>query len=201
MTEMTCPEIAEQLPELLYGGKQSAELQDHLDGCPLCREEFARLEKLKGLLPQTVADPPKDLVSRSMAAVMGEADVKVTLVQRFDRWLQGLSRHQPSRLSWTAAAVFCVFLMMPVLYPNVVRFHSSGAAAACHTNVRALSSALEHYANDHHQRYPNHLEDLVPQYVKKIPVCPTAGKDTYSVGYVPSADGHSFKLECALHPE
>lgn len=43
--------------------------------------------------------------------------------------------------------------------------------------------------------YPTTLADLVPRYIKVIPNCPSARRDTYSVSY--HARGDEFTLHCS----
>lgn len=52
----------------------------------------------------------------------------------------------------------------------------------CIQNVSVMKSALQKY-NQKYGVYPRELKDLVPDYVKEIPVCPVAGTDTYSPSY------------------
>lgn len=56
-------------------------------------------------------------------------------------------------------------------------------AGLCYRNLARISLALENYARDHNGEYPESLNRLVPDYIRKIPVCPEAGVDTYSATY------------------
>jgi serine/threonine protein kinase len=55
---------------------------------------------------------------------------------------------------------------------------------SCTSNLFEISMALEAYARDHNGDYPPKLENLVPKYLKSIPTCPSAGRDTYSRSYL-----------------
>ena len=39
---------------------------------------------------------------------------------------------------------------------------------------------MEMWSTDNSGRYPTSLEQLVPNYLRTIPLCPEAGRDTYS---------------------
>lgn len=49
-----------------------------------------------------------------------------------------------------------------------------GDAAACRTNLKNLSTALELYSTDF-PGYPVELERLAPEYVRSLPTCPSGG--------------------------
>jgi hypothetical protein len=42
----------------------------------------------------------------------------------------------------------------------------------CRDNLQVLLRATEKYAKDHQNRYPNRLQELVPQYLVQLPRCP-----------------------------
>lgn len=53
----------------------------------------------------------------------------------------------------------------------------------CRENLKDIEEALVHYRSENYGRYPQKLQELVPEYIKSIPVCPAAGVDTYSESY------------------
>lgn len=55
--------------------------------------------------------------------------------------------------------------------------------AQCEANLKDIAAAIEKFANEHNATYPKALNELVPKYLKSIPPCPAAGKDTYSRSY------------------
>lgn len=70
----------------------------------------------------------------------------------------------------------------------------------CSENMNAiLAPAIASYAEDHGRQYPPSLEALVPKYIAKLPVCPEAGRDTYSDVYKVLPDGQ-YPLFCSAHP-
>ena len=56
-------------------------------------------------------------------------------------------------------------------------------AGLCYRNLARISTALDNYAKDNEGNYPQNLDELVPKYMDKIPLCPQSGTDTYSVSY------------------
>lgn len=53
------------------------------------------------------------------------------------------------------------------------------------------------WAEDHGGRFPKRLELLVPNYLRKIPECPSAARDTYSETYGVSRGGHFYGVCCS----
>ena len=67
-----------------------------------------------------------------------------------------------------------------IVYPNFVRARQQGQLTACKSNLKNIATGLEMWSTDNAGRYPTSLEALVPNYLRAIPLCPSAGKDTYS---------------------
>ncbi|MBI2265369.1 MAG: hypothetical protein HYU64_09390 [Armatimonadetes bacterium] len=68
--------------------------------------------------------------------------------------------------------------------------------AGCWCNCRCIATALESYAAEHRGLYPRSLSSLYSGYLKHLPKCPAAGKDTYSPSYIVSADGRACTFHC-----
>lgn len=92
-----------------------------------------------------------------------------------------------------ALAAACVLVLI-VISPTYYRGWASGDVTACRLNQETVAQALEVYKKDH-GRYPEQLESLVPDYLKSVPPCPSAGKITYLEKSRLSAD--SFVIVCA----
>jgi len=69
------------------------------------------------------------------------------------------------------------------------------AMNGCVENVRNLNSALAKY-RDGRGEYPASMAGLTPDYIRKIPVCPAAGADTYSQGYKRTDEGRECSFCC-----
>ncbi|MBI3927180.1 MAG: hypothetical protein HY319_16710 [Armatimonadetes bacterium] len=70
-----------------------------------------------------------------------------------------------------------------LLVPNFLRARGQGQLTACKSNLKNLGTGCEMYSTDHGGLYPPALENLTPNYLKTIPTCPAAGRDTYSGSY------------------
>jgi len=81
---------------------------------------------------------------------------------------------------------------MPVSGP----LKSTGTVTGCKSNMKNIGTALEMYSTDNVGHYPKTLGKLVPDYLKKIPACPAAGKDTYSASYRSKAEPDCYEFFC-----
>lgn len=68
----------------------------------------------------------------------------------------------------------------------------TGEFTACKSNLKNIGTALEMYASDHGGKYPASLRALAPKYLSSLPICPAAGKDTYSASYKPGGQQQYF---------
>ena len=71
----------------------------------------------------------------------------------------------------------------------------------CVSNLKNIQTALEMYTTDHQGKYPKSLDEIAPAYIREIPQCPAAEKDTYSPSYSLKEEGgmQSYKLYCKGH--
>jgi len=84
-----------------------------------------------------------------------------------------------------------------VIAPNFLRARSQGTLTACKSNLKNIGTALEMYSSDHGGHYPEKLSELTPNYLKTIPTCPCAGKDTYSASYRSTANPDYYLVFCS----
>lgn len=91
--------------------------------------------------------------------------------------------------SWLLAGFIpCVFM----------RGHGSSPLTACKSNLKNLATACEMYASDYGGHYPADLTLLTGgNYLRTVPTCPAAGRDTYSSTYEVSAQPDSFRFACS----
>lgn len=73
---------------------------------------------------------------------------------------------------------------------------ASDSTEVCCSNLKNLSTAMEMYRADH-KKFPASLRLLVPQYLRKLPICPTNPKNSYSEGA--SLGRQDFVLSCKAH--
>jgi anti-sigma factor RsiW len=62
---MNCEMVRKEMSLFLYGelaGGQETQIEDHLDACESCREEFERVKRLHGLLDLAELEPPPELL-------------------------------------------------------------------------------------------------------------------------------------------
>ncbi len=77
-----------------------------------------------------------------------------------------------------------------LLVPNFICTRNYGPLTICKSNLKNIGTALEMYSTDYSGHYPRNLGLLVPNYLKALPVCPTAGYVTYRAEFGPSAPGN-----------
>lgn len=88
-------------------------------------------------------------------------------------------------------------MLVAILLPNFIRYHCGGPSTACKSNLKNTATALEMYSTDNQGLYPRSLGQLTPNYLKIIPNCPTAQRDTYSESYRVATGPDAFTLYCS----
>jgi len=83
-----------------------------------------------------------------------------------------------------------------ILAPNFLRARSSGQYTQCQSNMKNIGTALEMYSTDHSGHYPESLDQLTPDYLRVIPTCAAAGKDTYSASYKSAQNPDTYEFFC-----
>jgi len=70
----------------------------------------------------------------------------------------------------------------------------------CRLKIEVLATQCEMYAKDHEGKFPTRIEDLVPKYLPRVPVCPATGQAHLlvptSTGYFiscPNPNSHGLK--------
>lgn len=66
----------------------------------------------------------------------------------------------------------------------------------CTQSLKGIATGLEMYSSDHGGKYPASLQELVPSYLKSIPTCPAAHRDTYSQTWRVAGE-EGFYVHCA----
>ncbi len=83
-----------------------------------------------------------------------------------------------------------------------------GQFVACKSNMKNIGTAMEMYSTDWSGRYPSSMDPLTPNYLRTIPTCPAAGRDTYSASLqtgpdAPANEEHRYQdfyqFECQGH--
>jgi|EP01012_Entosiphon_sulcatum_P053536 prepilin-type N-terminal cleavage/methylation domain-containing protein len=98
-----------------------------------------------------------------------------------------------------------IAILAAILVPNFLKARAQGQLTACKSNLKNIATALEMYASDFGGRYPNNAtaDQLTSgNYLKLIPTCPAAGKNTYSTSnggvgvYTSITTPDSFTMVC-----
>lgn len=87
-------------------------------------------------------------------------------------------------------------LVAGIAIPNFVRARSMGQVTACKSNLKNIGTALEMYSTDNAGRFPTGLGPLVPNYLRVMPTCPSAGRDTYSRSYEAASNPDAYTVCC-----
>ena len=96
---------------------------------------------------------------------------------------------EPRKKGQFVSPLTCVVLLSgtlmlaAILVPNFVRARARGSLTACKSNLKNIGTALEMYSTDWSGKYPATMEMVVPNYLKTIPECPSAGTVTYRVQF------------------
>ncbi len=69
----------------------------------------------------------------------------------------------------------------------------------CQFNIKNIATALEMWASDNRGRYPRSISEVAPHYLKVIPTCPVAGRDTYQNTYRVSTSPDIYTFFCQGH--
>ena len=88
-----------------------------------------------------------------------------------------------------------IAILAAILVPNFVRSRATAQLTGCKENLKNISTAIEIYRNDN-SGCPPTLGLLTPNYLTKMPICESAGVDTYSPGYSDSADNTWYTVNC-----
>ena len=87
-----------------------------------------------------------------------------------------------------------IAILAAILVPNFIRARAQGQLTACKSNCKNLGTALEMYSTDWNGKYPAALSGLIPNYLKVIPECPSAGTDTYSTAGYATVDPNAIYI-------
>lgn len=99
-----------------------------------------------------------------------------------------------------------IAILAAILVPNFIRARAQGQLTACKSNLKNIGTALEMYATDNGGRYPVTLKKLsevsslnntaTQAYLKQIPICPSAGINTYGDAYQYHQNPDNYSLYC-----
>ncbi len=95
-----------------------------------------------------------------------------------------------ARRGFTLVEIMIVVLIIGVLLavaiPNFVKARNSSRGKSCVANLRQIDSAKEQYMMDNRTTTaPSAMTNLVPDYIKSTPACPSGG--SYTLGNATTA--------------
>jgi hypothetical protein len=88
-----------------------------------------------------------------------------------------------------------LFMVAAILVPNFFRARAAGELSPCKSNLKNIGTALEMYSTDNYGRYPVRLEMVTPNYIRVIPTCPYARKQSYV--YVRRENPDVYTIYCS----
>ena len=111
--------------------------------------------------------------------------------------------NNPKRRILLIFALIFLIVEMVLLIPELLKVEAEPADSRCCENLRRIDEAMEIYRKHHLGKYPEHLEDLVPYYIGKIPKCEKADTHLHYINsYTVSEDYKSYTINCrcSRHP-
>jgi hypothetical protein len=75
----------------------------------------------------------------------------------------------------------------------ISRAEKGAGEAACFDNLRTIDGAIMQYSAANNGSYPQTIEELIPNYIRKMPVCPEGGVYTMTTG------GRVPDVRCSIH--
>jgi len=93
--------------------------------------------------------------------------------------------------------LFIIAALVALVIPNFRWSLLKTQLTGCQANLKNVSTALQLYSNDNNDLFPDGLEKLTPDYVKRVPECPSTQKDTYSNGYDIENDFTAYTVYCS----
>ena len=86
-----------------------------------------------------------------------------------------------------------------LVIPNLKTEQKLSRASSCEQNLRDIGTAMKLYYVNNGEQWPRELSLLQPIYLKSLPECPEAGKDTYTRGYRISGAEATIRCKGAFH--
>jgi hypothetical protein len=88
------------------------------------------------------------------------------------------------------------YVLFVMFFPHNPRLRHAGLFNACSSNCKNISTALDMYYEDNNKHYPISLSQLTPTYIRNLPVCGEAKRETYSSTYVCNKTRDAYTFYC-----
>jgi len=82
---------------------------------------------------------------------------------------------------WGIVLIVCASLLIPIIVfvaiavPVFLSSRANAQKRTCQANLRTIEGAVQTYYAEN-EEYPTSVEELVPDFMKRNPTCPTSGK-------------------------
>jgi tRNA A-37 threonylcarbamoyl transferase component Bud32 len=101
-----------------------------------------------------------------------------------------------SSMGVVAASLGVLAIPMLILSSAFTGTRGSDNLQTCRANLKEIAAAVDLYEVSSGKIPPSSLSNLTPTYLKTIPTCPGARRDTYSTSYASSAESRQYTLFC-----
>ena len=115
-----------------------------------------------------------------------------------------MKRDQPGKRKadflWIAIILVLATVLGVVFTPRFIRNGGRGSLTPCKSNLKNIGTACEMYSTDdpcHHYPPSGKLFLLTPNYLRTLPTCAAAGKDTYSATYRSNTKPDAYTFYCS----
>lgn len=112
--------------------------------------------------------------------------------------MKGQSRARKNRgftLIELITVMFIIAVLASIMIPNMRKAFFRAQLTGCQSNLRNIATAVNQYEVEK-KVFPTGLTEITPNYIKTIPTCPSAAKDTYTDGYQVSGTSDQYTLQC-----
>lgn len=92
--------------------------------------------------------------------------------------------------------MFIIGVIAAIIIPNIKNAFHRAQVSGCQSNLRNIATALQVYHTDNSD-YPEQLSEIVPEYMKEMPFCPSVNKDTYTDGYSFNENPVQYTIYCS----
>lgn len=144
-----------------------------------------------GLPEKTVAIENSDETGKVAHELLAGPDARIKIVLKGSGAPLGLMEKKKGQVTVTVGDKT---LTEPV--EKVKKDLGEREMVGCKSNLKNLGTACEMWSTDNQGRYPARPEQLLPNYLRRIPTCPVAGKDTYSEGYRSATGPDAYSWVC-----
>ena len=94
--------------------------------------------------------------------------------------------------------VAIIGLLAAIAIPNFIKAREKSQASACISNMKQIEGAVEQFATEAHKKAGEAvaITDLVSNYIKANPVCPSDSAMTFATSYTLALIGTSPAVTC-----